>query len=104
MRDAMTNAPRNGIAGTLIDCARAVGRLLGQVRIHRRERMMRVCESLQLGDRRFLAIVEVDRERLLIAGTAQNITLLQKLDPRTIAAEVPQAAAEPAGFPAEITL
>lgn len=101
-REVTKNTCKKGIAGTLLEWARFAGRRLGQVRIQRRERLLRVCESLSLGERRFLAIVQVERERLLIGGTAQSITLLQKLEQPAAADR--SAAAESITVPAEVAL
>lgn len=46
-----------------------------------RRRGLRLCESLSLGDKRILAIVECDHQRFLLAATPQNISLLQSLGP-----------------------
>lgn len=42
---------------------------------------LRVEETLALGDRRFVSILEVEGERFLIALTPQGINLLSRLDP-----------------------
>ena len=46
------------------------------VSIHRRERRLRLCETLSLGEKRIVALVQFDDRRFLIAATAQNISLL----------------------------
>jgi len=46
-----------------------------------RSRGLRLCESLSLGDKRMLAIVECDHQRFLLAATPQSISLLQSLGP-----------------------
>lgn len=46
----------------------------------RLERHLRICETLSLGEKRFIAVVEYDRQKFLLAGTPQNISLLQCLD------------------------
>jgi flagellar biogenesis protein FliO len=53
-------------------CSAASGR--------RRERRLRLCETLSLGEKRFVAVVEYGRQKFLLAGTPQNISLLQRLD------------------------
>ncbi len=45
----------------------------------RSERRLRLCEMLSLGEKRFIAVVECDRRRFLLAGTPQNIALLERL-------------------------
>jgi flagellar biogenesis protein FliO len=54
-------------------------------RMKSRQRKLKLCESLSLGDKRVLAVVEVGHERLLVGSTAAAITLLTRLpncDPR----------------------
>ena len=45
----------------------------------RAPRRLRLCESLPLGDRRFLAVVEFEAERFLVGGTASSVVLLSRL-------------------------
>lgn len=40
---------------------------------------LRLCESLPLGDRRFVAVVEFGRERFLLGGTSSSLVLLSRL-------------------------
>ena len=57
--------------------------LLGRIRAlaaGHRQRRLRLCETLSLGEKRFVAVVEYGRQRFLLAGTQQNISLLQRLD------------------------
>jgi flagellar biogenesis protein FliO len=42
----------------------------------RRRRDLRVCETLSLGNRNFVAVVGYQEQRFLIAGTATTISLL----------------------------
>jgi flagellar biogenesis protein FliO len=58
----------------------ALRRVLSVAASGRRERLLRVRETLSLGDKRFIAVVEYGREKFLVAGTPQNISLLQRLD------------------------
>lgn len=53
--------------------------LFSKISIQRRERSLQVCETLSLGDRRFLAIVRCGEQRLLIGMAGQNICLLDRL-------------------------
>src|SRR5271155_5631699 len=50
-----------------------------EVRIQRRTRRLKLCETLSLGEKRILALVECENRRFLIAATAQNISLLETL-------------------------
>jgi flagellar biogenesis protein FliO len=68
-----------GILGTI---ANALARAFRQVRFQKKIRALRVEETLPLGDRRFLAVVKWENERMLIGVTAQSITLLDPREPR----------------------
>ena len=53
---------------------------LPTLRMHRRERALRICETLPLGEKRFLAVVQFEGRRFLIGATNQSISLLDRLD------------------------
>lgn len=53
--------------------------------------LLQVREMLSLGDKKFLAVVEYDRRKFLIAGTSQSISLLDRLDDRVREGEHPSA-------------
>lgn len=60
------------------------GRVLGfwerVLRLGRRApRRLRLCESLPLGERRFVAVVEFEAERFLVGGTPSSMVLLSRL-------------------------
>jgi hypothetical protein len=40
---------------------------------------LRLCESLPLGERRFVAVVEFEAERFLVGGTPSSVVLLSRL-------------------------
>jgi flagellar biogenesis protein FliO len=52
---------------------------LGSVSIQRRPRRLHLCETLSLGEKRLLAVVEYEDQRFLLGATAENISLLQAL-------------------------
>jgi flagellar biogenesis protein FliO len=56
---------------------------LAGVKIQRRQRRLRLCETLSLGDKRLIALVEYENHRFLVAATPQRISLLQSLGPAT---------------------
>ena len=64
----------------LWDRARAA---LACLRVRRRPRQLHLRETLSLGDKRMIAVVEFDRRRFLVAATPQRISLLQDLGPNT---------------------
>jgi len=54
------------------------------VRLSRRPpRRLRLCESLPLGERRFVAVVEFEQSRFLVGGTSASLLLLARLDDAT---------------------
>jgi flagellar biogenesis protein FliO len=57
-----------------------LNRITSLASAHRRERRLRLCEMLSLGEKRFVAVVEYGQEKFLLAGTPQNISLLKRLD------------------------
>jgi len=100
MKVASQDVLQCSAAGPLGCCLETLRRALRHVKIRRRERLLRVSETLSLGERRFLAIVQVDRERFLIGGTGQHIALLQKLETEPVAAEdLPRERTSSSGLP-----
>ncbi|MGH9396921.1 MAG: flagellar biosynthetic protein FliO [Terriglobia bacterium] len=60
----------------------AIGKLMntGQsIRFRRKEKSMRLCETLALGDRRYLAVVRVEGQRFLLGAAGNSISLLTRL-------------------------
>jgi flagellar biogenesis protein FliO len=45
----------------------------------RNPRRLRLCESLALGERRFVAVVEFEAARFLLGGTPSSLVLLSRL-------------------------
>jgi flagellar biogenesis protein FliO len=76
----------------------AIGKLLwsalqewfGKVRIQKKERALRIQETLPLGERRFLAVVRWEEQTLLVGVTPQTITLLERRDTEQRRATVAQ--------------
>ncbi len=61
---------------------RVLGAIVRQIQalVRRREgHVMRLCETLSLGDRRFLAVVVVEEQRYLVGGAGNSIALLAQL-------------------------
>jgi flagellar biogenesis protein FliO len=72
---------RGEAAGSRI--AAFVSRIAALASAGRRERRLRLCEMLSLGEKRFVAVVEYGQEKFLLAGTPQNISLLKRLNPNS---------------------
>lgn len=64
----------------LTRCWFVLAELLRSVKVRRRERAFRLCETLPLGEKRFLAVVQFEQKRFLIGATSNAITLLDRLD------------------------
>ena len=56
---------------------------------------LRVCETVSLGEKRFVAVVQIDQERFLIGGSSSAVSLLTRLqETKTFAAALDQEAAK----------
>ncbi len=55
----------------------------------RRERRLRLCETVSLGERRLVALIQFDNQPILVGVTGSSITLLTK--PVSRASAVPPA-------------
>lgn len=60
---------------------------LARLRVRRMSRQLRLCESLSLGEKRVVAVIEYEGQRFLIGAGAQSVNLLCRLD---AAAEFPE--------------
>jgi flagellar biogenesis protein FliO len=57
-------------------------------------RQLRLRETLALGERRFIAVVEFERQKFLIAGTGSSVAMLTSLPGDGGAKENPESDAE----------
>jgi flagellar biogenesis protein FliO len=53
--------------------------ILQRARAQQSRRNLRVCETVSLGEKRFVAVVQVDEERFLIGGSSTAVALLTRL-------------------------
>ncbi len=60
-------------------CWEWMRRALAGVRVRKAPRSLRVCESLGLGEKRFVAVIEFETERFLVGGGASSVNLLARL-------------------------
>jgi len=63
----------------------------------RKSRRLRVCETLSLGERRFVAVIEFDRQEFLVGGSGNSLSLLARLQEGRIIPE-PSLPQEPGPF------
>jgi flagellar biogenesis protein FliO len=45
-------------------------------------RQLRLCETLSLGEKRFVSVIEFEGKRFLVGGTAESLVLLDRLGER----------------------
>ena len=65
--------------------------LIKSVRIEHRQRRLRLCESLALGEKRSVAVVEFEDQRFLLGLSSSGISLLQSLGPAPSSGESARA-------------
>jgi flagellar biogenesis protein FliO len=65
------------------------------VTIRRRARSLRIAETVSLGDKRFVAVLEFERQRFLIGVTSQSVSLLQGLGAPQLPATLNSSGAGP---------
>ncbi len=69
--------PQTG-AMTALSFARALWHRVSRLS-QRPTRRLRLSETLSLGERRFVAVIEFEQSRFLVGGTASSIVLLTRL-------------------------
>ena len=58
---------------------RRIWSFLPAVGLGRAPRNLRLCESVSLGEKRVVAVVQYETQRFLIGGSAHSVTLLARL-------------------------
>ena len=58
-------------------------RALSALCVRKAPRRLRLCESVSLGEKRLVAVVEYDQQKFLVGGSAQSISLLARLGEQT---------------------
>ncbi|HTS67398.1 MAG TPA: flagellar biosynthetic protein FliO [Terriglobia bacterium] len=61
----------------------------------RRTRRLRVSETLSLGERRFLAVIEFDHQEFLVAGSGNSLQLLARVEGGRVVGDPSQPANPP---------
>jgi flagellar biogenesis protein FliO len=69
-------------------------RWLGKPRIRRRNRRLRLLETLPLGERRFVAVLSLDGRELLIGATPHSLALLGEIGEAHDGPDFPRLAPE----------
>jgi len=56
--------------------------VLRHVTVKQARKNLKVCENVSLGEKRFVAVIQVDEERFLIGGSSSSVSLLTRLHER----------------------
>ena len=84
---------RDRIESLLIHAWRACRWIARRIKVQQARKNLRICESVSLGEKRFVAVVQVDEERFLIGGSSGSVSLLTRLhESKTFAAVLDQQA------------
>jgi flagellar biogenesis protein FliO len=78
--EATQKAPIGWFAAAMAQLFATVREASRHIRVRRAVRSLRVCESVAVGDRRFLLVVQCERRRYLLGAASNSITLLDRLD------------------------
>jgi flagellar biogenesis protein FliO len=81
------------IQGLLIKTWSTLKWITHRVKVRQAHKSLRVCENVSLGEKRFVAVVQVNDERFLIGGSAGSVSLLSRLqEAKTFAAALDREA------------
>jgi flagellar biogenesis protein FliO len=67
-------------ANCLLNVLRKAWARVGLVRVRQNRRRLRVCETVPLGEKRFVAVIQVDDKQFLVGGASNSVSLLAQLD------------------------
>ena len=84
--DASSTASRGGALtweAILIWLAAASSWVRKFVGSRKSRKRLRVCETVSLGDKRFVAVIEIDGEQFLVGGASNSVATLARLDRST---------------------
>lgn len=86
----MNVATHNGVQGRtrVVAVWDKLTSLYRRVGTRSKSRRLRVCESLSLGEKRFVAVIQFETQQFLIGGGAHSVNLLARLGESADFAEV----------------
>lgn len=64
----------------LFDLLTRFSALARKIQVRQKKKRLRICESVPLGDKRFVAVIQVDDQQFLLGGSANSIALLAQLE------------------------
>jgi len=71
------------LSNLLRSVANAISWIIHRTRTQQGRKMLKVCESVSLGEKRFVAVVQVASERFLIGGASTSVSMLARLGSET---------------------
>jgi flagellar biosynthetic protein FliO len=76
-----SSPPTLSRAGTfLLHLFARLAALAKKIQVRQNRKRLRVCETVPLGDKRFVAVIQVDDQQFLLGGSASSISLLAQLE------------------------
>lgn len=78
MNEAVTS-PRITLASLRPTWWERLLEMFASVRVSRKPRRLRLCESLSLGEKRFVAVIQYEGQQFLVGGSAGSLSLLARL-------------------------
>ncbi|MGA9527444.1 MAG: flagellar biosynthetic protein FliO [Terriglobales bacterium] len=75
----LTGGSARGTSGLQI-FLQAMWAQVRKIQIRQNNKRLRVCETVPLGDRRFIAVIQVDNKQFLVGGAPNSVSLLAQLD------------------------
>ena len=66
----------------------------GVVKIRQAKKRLRLCDTLSLGEKRFIAVVQIDGEQFLVGGSSTSISMLAQLQAPTFSSVLKQSCSE----------
>ncbi|MGA8298060.1 MAG: flagellar biosynthetic protein FliO [Terriglobales bacterium] len=51
-----------------------------KIQVRQNKKRLRVCETVALGDKRFVAVIQVDDQQFLLGGSSNSVSLLAQLE------------------------
>jgi Flagellar biosynthesis protein, FliO len=73
---------RSAYRAALSSAQRMLGWLRARREWQRKSRRLSLCETISLGEKRFVAIVQVDDQHFLLGGASTSVSMLAQLNPQ----------------------
>lgn len=78
--DAPITEAHSRIADGVLKILKKLWAQAAKVHVRQNKRRLRVCETIQLGEKRIVAVIQVDDKQFLVGGAPNSVSLLAQLD------------------------